>query len=109
MRNRSERKTGLSLCLGDSIEEQVWRQESLIGSLFEGSVTIRNGNFFPRVCGSAFVTSEAHLILDDEDSFQMGYARPAWSRISSSPKVWKVRAYVFGFFPSWLKMEFNGF
>jgi len=76
--DRSPCGTGTSAklaCLyasGKLKEGQVWRQESLIGSVFEGSVTIRNGLVIPRIRGSAFITSEAHLILDDNDPFQWG-------------------------------------
>jgi 4-hydroxyproline epimerase len=51
---------------------QVWRQESLIGSIFEGSIIEREGTLFPQIRGSAFVTSEAHLILEQSDPFRWG-------------------------------------
>jgi 4-hydroxyproline epimerase len=50
----------------------LWRQESFIGSVFEGSVEIRGGNVFPRIRGSAFVNAEATLIVDDGDPFRWG-------------------------------------
>ena len=50
----------------------VWRQESVIGSVFEGSVCIENGQIIPRVTGQAFVTSEATLLLDPDDPFRQG-------------------------------------
>ncbi len=53
-------------------EGEVWRQESLIGSLFEASITVRDGVVIPHITGSAFVNSEAHLILDDRDPFEWG-------------------------------------
>ncbi|MFL6451359.1 MAG: proline racemase family protein [Bryobacteraceae bacterium] len=76
--DRSPCGTGTSAklaCLyasGKMSEGQIWRQESLIGSVFEGSITVRDGIVFPRIRGSAFVTSEAHLILDDQDPYQWG-------------------------------------
>jgi 4-hydroxyproline epimerase len=51
---------------------QVWRQESIIGSVFEGTVRIDDGRIIPRVTGSAYVMAEATLILDPRDPFQMG-------------------------------------
>jgi 4-hydroxyproline epimerase len=51
---------------------EVWRQESIIGSIFEGSITVRDGVVYPHIKGSAFVTSEAHLILDPADPFRWG-------------------------------------
>ena len=53
----------------------VWRQESVIGSLFEGSVRVVDGNCIPRITGSAFVTAEATLILDPADPFRTGISR----------------------------------
>lgn len=76
--DRSPCGTGTSAklaCLyasGKLTEGQVWRQESLIGSLFEGSITVRDGLVFPHIRGSAFLTGEAHLILDEKDPFQWG-------------------------------------
>jgi 4-hydroxyproline epimerase len=50
----------------------VWRQESLVGSVFEGSVRADGDRVIPRITGSAFVTAEATLILDPEDPFRHG-------------------------------------
>ncbi len=76
--DRSPCGTGTSAklaCLyasGKLREGQVWRQESLIGSIFEGSISVRNGVVYPHIKGSAFVNSEATLILDERDPFQWG-------------------------------------
>jgi len=51
---------------------QVWRQESVIGSLFEGSVKVTDNAIHPSIKGSAFITAEADLILDNNDPFCMG-------------------------------------
>ena len=51
---------------------QVWRQESIVGSLFEGTVSVENGKIFPRITGSAFVNADSELILDDRDPFCYG-------------------------------------
>jgi 4-hydroxyproline epimerase len=50
----------------------VWRQESVVGSVFEGSVRVDGDRIIPRITGSAFVTAEATLVLDPTDPFQMG-------------------------------------
>ena len=50
----------------------VWRQESIVGSIFEGKVRIENGEILPFIKGSAFVTSEGDLILDPRDPFRHG-------------------------------------
>lgn len=51
---------------------QVWRQESIVGSVFEGSVSIIDNAIHPHIKGSAFITAEADLILDVRDPFCMG-------------------------------------
>jgi 4-hydroxyproline epimerase len=51
---------------------EVWRQESLIGSIFEGSFRLENGKVLPRIRGSAFVNAEATLIIDPNDPFAVG-------------------------------------
>ena len=50
----------------------VWRQESVVGSVFEGSVVIVDGKVIPRITGSAFVTAEATLIIQPDDPFRDG-------------------------------------
>jgi 4-hydroxyproline epimerase len=50
----------------------VWRQESVVGSVFEGTVRVDGGKVVPRVTGSAFVTAEAKLVLDPADPFRTG-------------------------------------
>jgi 4-hydroxyproline epimerase len=51
---------------------QVWRQESVIGSVFEGRLALRNGELLPSITGSAFITAESTLILDPSDAFCWG-------------------------------------
>ena len=51
---------------------EVWRQESILGSVFEGSVRLDSDKLIPRVTGTAYVTAEATLLLDPADPFQMG-------------------------------------
>jgi 4-hydroxyproline epimerase len=76
--DRSPCGTGTSAklaCLfadGKLREGEVWRQESIIGSVFEGSVRVEAGRVIPQIAGSAYVCAEATLILDAEDPFQMG-------------------------------------
>jgi 4-hydroxyproline epimerase len=53
-------------------EGQLWKQESIVGSVFEGSIAIRNGKIYPSIKGSAFVNAEAELILDPRDPFRSG-------------------------------------
>jgi 4-hydroxyproline epimerase len=51
---------------------QMWRQESIVGSVFAGTVLIDGGRIIPRITGSAYVCAEATLLLDDEDPFRTG-------------------------------------
>lgn len=51
---------------------KVWRQESIVGSLFEGWVDIRDGVVCPTIRGSAHVNAELTLILREEDPFCWG-------------------------------------
>ncbi len=76
--DRSPCGTGTSAklaCLysdGKLREGQVWKQESIVGSVFEGSVEVRDGKVYPRIKGAAYVNSEADLVLDSRDPFCMG-------------------------------------
>ncbi|HEX3879613.1 MAG TPA: proline racemase family protein, partial [Bryobacteraceae bacterium] len=51
---------------------QVWRQESIVGSVFEGSVSLENGKLYPEITGYAYVNAEADLILNEADPFCYG-------------------------------------
>src|SRR5713226_7855710 len=51
---------------------ETWRQESILGSVFEGSYRLAGDRILPCIKGSAFVTSEATLILDPRDPFRSG-------------------------------------
>ncbi len=76
--DRSPCGTGTSAklaCLyadGKIKEGQIWKQESIVGSVFEGSVRIREGKIYPSIRGSAFVSAEAELILNPNDPLCMG-------------------------------------
>jgi 4-hydroxyproline epimerase len=79
--DRSPCGTGTSAklaCLvadGKLSEGQVWRQESIIGSVFEGRVKVINNVVHPRIKGSAFITAESSLIIDERDPLAMGIPR----------------------------------
>ncbi len=53
---------------------EVWRQESIVGSVFEGTLTEckTSGHILPHIRGSAFINSEATLIFDPRDPFVYG-------------------------------------
>ena len=79
--DRSPCGTGTSAklaCLfadGKLQEGQVWKQESIVGSVFEGTIKVVDNLVHPRIRGSAFITAEADLILDARDPFAMGIGR----------------------------------
>jgi len=51
---------------------QVWKQESIVGTIFEGTISVRDGKTYPSIKGSAFVNTEAELVLDPKDPFCWG-------------------------------------
>jgi 4-hydroxyproline epimerase len=51
---------------------EIWRQESILGSLFEGSFRIVDTHLIPRIRGSAYVTAQSTLLMDPADPFQHG-------------------------------------
>jgi 4-hydroxyproline epimerase len=50
----------------------TYRQESVTGSVFEGRVEIEDDVIFPIITGSAFINSEATLILNSDDPLCWG-------------------------------------
>jgi 4-hydroxyproline epimerase len=51
---------------------QAWRQEGILGTVFEGRVRIEEGRVIPSITGSAFVTAESTLLYDPADPFRNG-------------------------------------
>ena len=80
--DRSPCGTGTSAklaCLaadGKLAEHALWRQESIIGSVFEASYRYEGGQLLPSIRGTAWVNAQAQLILDEGDPFVWGI-RPA--------------------------------
>lgn len=76
--DRSPCGTGTSAKLACLLEDgrikegEVWRQESLIGSVFAGWLARDEGRLLPHIQGRAYVTGEATLILDPRDPFAYG-------------------------------------
>jgi 4-hydroxyproline epimerase len=76
--DRSPCGTGTSAklaCLmadGKLAEGQVWRQQSIVGSIFEGSVQVQEGDIIPTITGEAWVMTEGHLLIDERDPFANG-------------------------------------
>lgn len=76
--DRSPCGTGTSAklaCLyadGKLTSEDTWRQESIIGSVFEGRIEVEHDQIFPLIKGRAFITAEVTLHLNSDDPFARG-------------------------------------
>lgn len=53
---------------------EVWRQMSIIGSVFEGSYQWHEdgSRIIPTITGTAFVTADSRLLFDEQDAFARG-------------------------------------
>ena len=77
--DRSPCGTGTSAklaCLvadGKLAEGQIWKQQSVVGSIFEGQVQIHGGQTIPIITGEAWVMAEGQLLVDDRDPFGDGF------------------------------------
>ncbi|HID21257.1 MAG TPA: hydroxyproline-2-epimerase, partial [Planctomycetaceae bacterium] len=77
--DRSPCGTGTSAKLACMIADgklrpgQVWRQESIVGTLFEATGELGpEGKVIPRITGTAYVTAEATLLFQRDDPFREG-------------------------------------
>lgn len=76
--DRSPCGTGTSAklaCLaadGKLAEGAVWQQESIVGSVFEGSYRRVDGAIVPTITGQAFICGEGTLLMDPSDPFCWG-------------------------------------
>jgi 4-hydroxyproline epimerase len=51
---------------------QVYRQEGILGSVFEGAVDVAGGEIVPSISGTAYVTAESKLLLEEGDPYERG-------------------------------------
>jgi 4-hydroxyproline epimerase len=51
---------------------QIWRQESVIGTVFEATYRRDGASVIPTITGSAFVNAKGEIVLDEQDPFQFG-------------------------------------
>ena len=79
--DRSPCGTGTSAKVACLIEDgelapgEVWRQESITGSVFEVRAVLRDGRIVPEITGSARITAQSTLIIDPADPFRHGIPR----------------------------------
>lgn len=57
---------------GAIVEGQIWRQESIVGTIFDGAVKVIEGKIVPTIRSTAYVTAESMLIVDERDPFCWG-------------------------------------
>lgn len=76
--DRSPCGTGTSAklaCLyedGALLPGETWRQESIVGSVFDGSVEPHGSGVIPTIIGRAHITGELKVIICPEDPFKWG-------------------------------------
>ncbi|MBI5951521.1 MAG: proline racemase family protein [Chloroflexi bacterium] len=51
---------------------QIWRQQSVVGSIFEGSIQLDGDRIIPTITGEAWVMSEGTILMDERDPFGGG-------------------------------------
>jgi 4-hydroxyproline epimerase len=76
--DRSPCGTGTSAkmaCLyadGELAVGEPWRQEGILGTVFEGSIKIIGDEVIPTIKGSAYITAESTLLFHKHDPFREG-------------------------------------
>ena len=79
--DRSPCGTGTSAklaCLyadGKITEGEIWRQESIVGSVFHGQVRTDGDKIIPLIRGTAHITGEIELVIDESDPFAYGITK----------------------------------
>lgn len=51
---------------------QTWKQQSVVGSIFEGSVQLDGDKIIPTITGEAWVMAEGTILVDERDPFGKG-------------------------------------
>lgn len=50
----------------------VWRQESILGSLFKAQYRLAQGGIIPTITGRAFINADVRLVFDPRDPYRFG-------------------------------------
>lgn len=53
--------------------DATWRQESITGGLFTGTLAMRDGALVPTIRGRAYITAETTLLFDPDDPYRFGF------------------------------------
>ena len=51
---------------------QTWKQQSVVGSIFEGSIQLDGDKIIPTITGEAWVMAEGVILVDERDPFANG-------------------------------------
>jgi 4-hydroxyproline epimerase len=51
---------------------QIWRQESIVGSVFEAQYRAAEGGVIPTITGRAYINGDLRLVIDSRDPFRFG-------------------------------------
>ncbi|GAB4541866.1 MAG: 4-hydroxyproline epimerase [Anaerolineales bacterium] len=51
---------------------QTWKQQSVVGSIFEGSVNVEGESIIPTITGEAWVMAQGEFLIDERDPFGSG-------------------------------------
>ncbi len=51
---------------------ETWKQQSVVGSIFEGSIQLDGDKIIPTITGEAWVMSEGTILVDERDPFGKG-------------------------------------
>ena len=51
---------------------QTWKQQSVVGSIFEGSIQLDGDKIIPTITGEAWVMAEGTILVDERDPFANG-------------------------------------
>ncbi len=76
--DRSPCGTGTSAKIACLIEDEqlapgeIWRQESITGSIFEAHGVVDQRKIHPVITGTAYITGDARLLFDSADPFRYG-------------------------------------
>jgi proline racemase len=57
---------------GELAPGKIWRQEGILGTVFEGSYRPGGRGVLPRIGGYAHITAKAQLLIDEDDPFAWG-------------------------------------
>ncbi len=81
--DRSPCGTGVSAKMACLIEDgalapgDVWRQESITGSVFEARASLQGERIIPEITGTAYITGQGKLWIDPKDPFRYGIGNSA--------------------------------